>query len=80
MDYSPELEIDKGPLSAFILDTVSEVDPSVSPFLGDFYLIRFDDTKGRPVMGSTAEAPKKYKETVQRKREMMRLCGESGRP
>ena len=79
MDYSPGLDIDRGLLSAFILDTVSEVDPTVSPFLGDSFYLRFDDEQNRPISGRlNAESLKKYKETAQVKRRMMQLVWQAG--
>ena len=47
---------------------VSEVDPSVSPFLGESYYIRYDEKEGRVVVGPLKiEAYKEYKERIRRR-------------
>lgn len=65
---------DLGLLSASIIDIVSEVDPTVSPFLGESYYIRFNEEKGEVVLGPLKpEAYREYKERVRRRRELFRL-------
>ncbi len=86
LDYSPgeAWEWDLGLLSAFIIDMVSEVDPSVSPFLGESYFIRYDEEKKKVVLGPLKEeAYKKYKEQVRKRKSLFKLlwnaaenCGE----
>lgn len=72
LGYSPGYQGDLGLLSAFILDAVSEVDPSVSPFLGDSLMIRFDEKEQKVKMGPlTAKALKGYKASVSKRREML---------
>jgi len=50
-----------GLLSTFIIDVVSEVDPSVGPFVGESYYMRVEE--GRVALGPlTDEALKEYKD------------------
>ncbi|MGC9178124.1 MAG: hypothetical protein ACP5G6_06900 [Conexivisphaera sp.] len=63
---------DAGLLAAFLIDMVSEVDPSVSPFMGDSYLIRYDEDSRRVVMGPLKEeAYRDYKNRVRIRRKLM---------
>ena len=65
LGYSPENspKMDLGLLSAFIIDMVSEIDPSVGPFVGESYLMRLE--KGIPVIGPLkSHALKQYKKKV----------------
>lgn len=72
LGYSPGYQGDLGLLSAFVLDAVSEIDPSVSPFLGDSLMIRFDENRQKVSMGPlTAVALKSYKANVSKRREML---------
>ncbi len=74
LDYRPgeAWGWDLGMLSAFIIDVVSRVDPSVSPFLGESYFIRYED--GRVVLGPlTEKAYRGYKEGVVKRVELFRL-------
>jgi len=65
---------DLGLLTAFMIDMVSEVDPTVSPFLGESYYIRYDKAKGRVVSGPLREeAYREYKRRVRMRREVIRL-------
>ena len=76
LDYRPgeAWDWDLGLLSAFIIDMVSEVDPSVSPFLGESYLIRFDDEKKRVVLGPLKEeAYKEYKERIRKRKNLIKM-------
>ncbi len=76
LDYRPgkAWEWDLGLLSAFIIDMVSEIDPSVSPFLGESYFIRYDDENKRVVLGSLKEkAYKEYKEHVRKRKSLFKL-------
>ena len=66
-----------GLLSAFIIDMVSEIDPSVSPFLGESYFIRYDGKANKVTLGPLkTEAYREYKETVHRRRELIKLLWE----
>ena len=74
LDYRPEeaLTWDLGILSTFIIDMVSEVDPSVSPFLGESYFIRYE--KKMIALGPLRrEAYKEFKERAQKRRELIKL-------
>ena len=75
LDYRPgeAWEWNLGLLSAFIIDMVSEVDPSVSPFLGESYYIRYDEKEGKVVLGPLKiEVYKEYKDRVRKRRELIR--------
>lgn len=72
LDYRTEEDWDMGTLSAFLIDTVSEVDPSVSPFLGESVYIRYENNRVR--MGPLKdEAFKEFKEKVRMRREAIKL-------
>ena len=76
LDYRPGRSTgwDLGLLSAFVIDAVSEVDPSVSPYLGESYYIRYDPGVRRVAIGALREeAYREYKERVRRRREMIKL-------
>lgn len=76
LDYRPgdAWGWDLGLLHAFIIDMVSEVDPTVSPFLGESYLIRYDEGRGKVVLGPLREeAYREYKERVRRRKELFKL-------
>jgi len=73
LGYTPEEshEMDLGALSAFIIDVVSEVDPTVGPFVGESYYMRVKD--GKVLLGPLKEeAIKEYKEKVKRRKELIR--------
>ena len=83
LGYRPD--IDLGMLTAFILDMVSEVDPSVGPFVGESYLIRVEkkDNERYIALGPLKpEALREYKEKIAKRRELIRelwkLCDEVG--
>ncbi len=66
------VEWDLGMLSAFLIDLVSEVDPAVSPFLGESYFIRMEG--GRVVLGTlTEEAYREYKERMAKRKALFKL-------
>lgn len=72
LNYTPERsgELDLGALSAFIIDVISEIDPSVGPFIGESYYMRVE--KGNVVLGSLKEeALKEYKEKVKHRKEII---------
>jgi len=76
LDYRPDesWDWDLGLLSAFIIDMVSEVDPSVSPFLGESIYIRYDDEKKRVVLGPLREESyKEYKDKIKRRRDIVKM-------
>ncbi len=76
LDYRPDesWDWDLGLLSAFIIDMVSEVDPSVSPFLGESIYIRYDDEKKRAVLGPLKEESyKEYEGKIKRRRDIVKL-------
>jgi len=63
-----------GLLSAFIIDTVSEIDPTVSPFLGESYFIRYSRKNKRVVLGPLKEeAYKEYKKHVRKRKSLFKL-------
>ncbi len=73
LGYTPEIscELDLGALSAFIIDVVSEIDPSVGPFVGESYYMRVEN--GDIVLGPLAEeAVKDYKEKVRKRKEIIK--------
>lgn len=43
--YEPDLDL--GGVSAFMIDSVSEVDTSVGPFIGESYLMRVETIDGK---------------------------------
>ncbi len=64
--------LDLGMLLAFVIDLVSEVDPSVGPFVGESY--RMWIKEGKVTMGPlTPEALKRYKVKVEQRRNLIRL-------
>lgn len=72
LDYTGE-DWDLGLLSSFIIDLVSEIDPTVSPFLGESILIRFDEESGKVVLGPLKiEAYKEYKEKVRKRKNLIK--------
>ncbi len=74
LDYRPPRawDWDLGLLSAFIIDVVSEVDPSVSPFLGESYFIRYEN--GRVTLGPLKEeAYAEYKDKTAKRKELFKL-------
>jgi len=76
LDYRPgeAWEWDLGLLSAFIIDMVSEIDPTVSPFLGESYFIRYDEKNKKVVLGPLKEeAYKEYKERIHKRKELFKL-------
>ncbi|MHA1595524.1 MAG: hypothetical protein ACTSXX_12430 [Candidatus Baldrarchaeia archaeon] len=75
LDYRPgeAWNWDLGILSAFIIDMVSEVDPTVSPFLGESYLIRYDEKTKKVVLGPLKEeAFKEYKERIRKRKNIFK--------
>ena len=83
LGYRPN--IDLGMLTAFILDMVSEFDPSVGPFVGESSLMRIEkrDNEKYVALGPLkAEALREYKEKISKRRELIRelwkLCDEIG--
>lgn len=83
LGYRPD--IDLGMLTAFILDMVSEVDPSVGPFVGESYLMRVEakDYEKYIALGPLKpEAIREYKDKISKRRglirELWRLCDEVG--
>ncbi len=81
--FEPGLEL--GLLSAFIIDSVSEVDSSVGRFIGDSYLMRLEteNNERKIVLGPLKEeALIKYKEQIRARRDIIgriwRLCDELG--
>ncbi|HDD25985.1 MAG TPA: hypothetical protein ENF75_02725, partial [Acidilobales archaeon] len=76
LDYRPgeAWEWDLGLLSAFIIDMVSEIDPTVSPFLGESYYIRYDEESKRVILGPLKEeAYKEFKERIRRRKNLFKL-------
>jgi hypothetical protein len=63
--------LDLGLLSTFVIDVVSEVDPSVGPFVGESWYMRVEE--GKVVLGPLkGEALREYKERTRKKRELLR--------
>jgi hypothetical protein len=63
--------LDLGLLSTFVIDVVSEVDPSVGPFVGESWYMRVEE--GRVVLGPLkGEALREYKERTRKRRELLR--------
>jgi hypothetical protein len=76
LDYTLEKAAgwDLGLLSAFLIDAVSEVDPHVSPFLGESWLIRYDPHEAKVVMGPLREeAYREYKRRIRERRRLIAL-------
>jgi len=76
LDYRPgeAWEWDLGILSAFIIDMVSEIDPTVSPFLGESYFIRYDEEKKKVLLGPLKqEVYKEYKEQIRKRKTLIKL-------
>ncbi len=76
LDYSPgeAWTWDLGLLTAFIIDMVSEIDPSVSPFLGESYLIRYDKELDKIVLGPLrTEVYREYKDKVRLRKKLFKL-------
>jgi len=77
LGYSPSVELNWGLLSTFIVDMVSEIDPSVGPFVGESWLMRVED--GEVALGPIREeALRDFKEQVRKRKELiqelMLLC------
>jgi hypothetical protein len=63
--------LDLGLLSTFVIDVVSEVDPSVGPFVGESWYMRVEE--GKVVLGPLkGEALREYKERSRKRRELLR--------
>lgn len=77
LGYEPDLELSSlGLLTTFVLDTVSEVDTAVGPFVGESYLMRIEDEKEpkRLVLGALKdEALIEYKRKVAERKDIVRL-------
>jgi len=74
--YSPteSSSMNIGVLTAFILSLASEVDPQVSPYIGDSIFLRYDPGEKDVVMGSIKDQVLiKMRERVERRREALRL-------
>ena len=74
LNYTKEISEswDLGLLSSFIIDMVSEVDPTVSPFLGESYYIRYQN--GKVVLGPLKnEALKEYKGKIELRKKIFNL-------
>lgn len=82
LGYEQDLEL--GLVSAFIIDSVSEVDTAVGSFIGESYLMRVDGGKTkRVVLGPlTAKALTTYKDQIAARRALIRklwrLCDQHG--
>lgn len=64
--------LDLGMLIAFVIDLVSEVDPTVGPFIGDSMLIRI--LEGKVTMGPLkSKAIKEYKASVEQRKNLIKL-------
>lgn len=71
LGYTPSYTGDLGMLPTFIIDVVSERDPTVGSFLGENYLMRVE--KGNVVLGPLKEEfIKEYKEKVQRRKDIIK--------
>ncbi len=78
LNYTRKKNWDLGMLSSFIIDVVSEIDPSVSPFLGESLFIRYDPEEKRVILGPLKkEAFKEYKEKIKSRKEAFRLLWEA---
>ncbi|MEM2173182.1 MAG: hypothetical protein QXR44_06620 [Thermoproteota archaeon] len=74
LGYSVEesSELDLGMLSTFVIDMVSEVDPSVGPFVGESVFMRI--LNGEVSMGSLkVEELRKYKKRVRVRKDLIKL-------
>jgi len=74
LGYSAEKssELDLGMLSTFVIDIVSEVDPTVGPFIGESMLMRVQN--GEVTMGPLKpEALREYKNRVEIRKELIKL-------
>jgi len=70
LGYSPSVELNWGLLSTFIVDMVSEIDPSVGPFVGESWLMRVED--GKVALGAiNEEALREFKEQVRKRKELI---------
>jgi len=66
------VELDLGMLSAFVIDVVSEIDPTVGPFVGESILMRVE--KGKVIMGPLKpEALRDYKKRVEKRKRLIAL-------
>ncbi len=70
-------EMDLGMLTAFIIDSMSEIDSTVGPFLRESWLMRVEEDKmtkeGKVFLGELREeAYKEYKEKVRKRKELIR--------
>lgn len=73
LGYTPEesYKLDLGSLSTFIIDTVSDIDPTVGPFIGESYHMRAEE--GKVLLGSLKEeALKEYKEKTTKRKEIIK--------
>ncbi|MEM2180375.1 MAG: hypothetical protein QXP32_06130 [Nitrososphaeria archaeon] len=73
LGYTPEesYKLDLGTLSTFIIDTVSEVDPTVGPFIGESYHMRAEE--GKVLLGPLKdEALKEFKEKTIKRKEIIK--------
>ena len=73
LGYDPDRsgEMDLGMLTAFIIDSVSEVDSTVGPFLRESWLMRVEE--GKVLLGELKEqAYREYKERVRRRKELIK--------
>jgi hypothetical protein len=71
--YDQDLEL--GLVSAFIIDSVSEVDTAVGPFIGESYLMRLgvENERRKVLLGPlTADALREYKEQIRARRSLIR--------
>lgn len=76
--FDPTLEL--GLLSAFIVDSVSEVDSSVGPFIGDSFLMRLatKDNKKKLALGPLKdESLIEYKNKIKSRKEIIRRLWKS---
>jgi 20S proteasome alpha/beta subunit len=74
LNYSMSFEGDRGLLSSFMIDVISEVDATVSPFLGDSVYIRWDEKKKKVVAGALKEeAIKEYKQKIKWRRKLIEV-------
>lgn len=72
LGYSPEKSymLDLGVLTTFIIDVVSEIDPTVGPFVGESYLMRVKNKK--VALGPLKEEHiKEYKEKVKHRKDII---------
>jgi hypothetical protein len=75
LGYTPSYTGDLGMLSTFIIDVVSEIDPTVGSFLGENYLMRVEE--GKVVLGPLKEEfIKEYKEKVRRRKDIIKRIWE----